>query len=246
MSLPRYTLVTGASGGIGLELVKYFLQHGEDKIACHYHTSADKLAETLAAGGLDPQRHLFQADLTSETDVRNMRAAIHDRFGTLWGLVNLAGRSSNSMMWKLTLADFRDVLEGNVVTTFLTCREFVPEMRDAGGGRIVNISSVVASIGAVGAAHYGAAKAAVSGLTRSMALEVANKNITVNTVSLGYFEHGMIALVPPDILARIKTGIPLARLGKGSEVASLIFYLLGEESAFVTGQTLHANGGQYL
>ena len=246
LPIPGYTLITGASGGIGLEVLQHLLKSGESRVFCQYRSSSEELRAVLERYDLDPQEHMCRADMTVESDVLALKEYVRDRAGTLWGLVNLMGRSSNAMIWKTSLAEFRSIFEDNVVTMFLASREFIPQMREASGGRIINVSSVVANIGAVGAAHYAAAKAAVNGFTKSMSMELVNKGITANTIALGYFEHGMIKSIPENILSEIVGRIPMRRLGRGSEVGALVTYLLSEESEYLTGQTLHINGGQYL
>ncbi len=173
-----------------------------------------------------------------------MKTDIFSQWGGLWGLVNLAGASTNGMSWKLAAEDFRRVTEDNLVSTFLTTKAFLPEMRNAGRGRIVNISSIVGHTGVPGAAHYCAAKAGIDGFTRATALEVANKNITVNSISLGYFEYGLIEQVPKEQVDAIRAAIPLKRLGKAEDIGALLAYLLSADSGFMTGQTIHLNGGQ--
>jgi NAD(P)-dependent dehydrogenase (short-subunit alcohol dehydrogenase family) len=125
-------------------------------------------------------------------------------------------------------------------------RQFLPLMREARRGRIINFSSVVANIGAPGASHYAAAKAAIQGFTKSVALEVASRGITVNSIALGYFGYGLIDSVSPEMQRDLKQKIPLGRFGAAPELAGVIEYLLGDAGAYVTGQAFHINGGQFL
>ncbi len=240
------TLITGSNGGMGSNLVGYLLESGDRNIVCHYRGSGDRVRKVLEANGMDVERHLVHADLTNEDEVRALHEEVQQRFGCVWGIVNLAGASTNAVSWKLSVADFRRVLDANLLTTFLTVREFIPEMRAAGRGRIINISSVVAHVGAFGASHYAAAKSAVLGLTRSLAIELVSKNITVNALSLGYFEYGMINDVPGPELEQIRSRIPMNRLGRVNELGGMIRFLLNEDSSYVTGQSIHINGGQFM
>lgn len=238
----RTVLVTGANGGIGLGVTEALIELGY-RVACAYHTGRSRLDEMLKRYDLDPARHCFQADLTNEADVSEMHAGIARHFGPLWGLINVAGGSSNAMSWKMTAGDFRSVIEMNLVSTFLCVREFAPEMRERGAGRIVNISSVVGETGIAGASHYAAAKAGIVGFTKSIALELAQRHVTANTIALGYFDVGLIESVPADIRARILEQIPWRRLGTAAEVAGLVAYLLSDAAEYATGQTFSLNGG---
>jgi len=245
LSFPGAIVVTGANGGLGSTLVENLLASGVTNLACQYRSNVDTIAGILEAYSLSPEDHLFQAELTVERDVQLMEADIKNRLGVPWGLVNLAGGSTNRMSWKLSLADFNSIVQGNLVSTFLTTRAFLPGMRQQGGGRIINISSVLAHSGMPGASHYCAAKAAIEGFTRAVALEAASKGVTVNALALGYFNKGIIAEVPADILEIVKSQIPLRRLGDAAEIFPLISYLLSSQSAFMTGQVIHLNGGLY-
>lgn len=239
----RPVLVTGANGGIGRGIVRSLLQHGYRDVACHYHTDDAHLRDVLAAYDLDPAKHAHAADLTREDDVAAMHAAFASRFGPFWGIVNVAGASSNAMSWKMPLDEFRRILDANLISTFLCTRAYAPEMRERGAGRIVNVSSVVGEVGVAGASHYAAAKAGILGFTRATALELAPRGVTVNAVALGYFDVGLIESVPADMQQKLIETIPWRRFGNVEEIAALVRYLLSDEAAYATGQTLRLNGG---
>ena len=242
---PGPIVITGANGGLGSTLVSDLLDAGITNLACQYRSGVDTIAGILAEHGLNPVDHLFQAELTREEDVLALQSAIESRLGAPWGLVNLAGGSSNAMSWKMSLADFTNILHANLVSTFLTTRAFLPAMRERGGGRIINVSSIVAHTGVAGASHYCAAKAGIEGFTRAVAQEAASKKVTVNALALGYFDKGIISEVPEEILVGIKARIPMRRLGSASEIEPLVSYLLSPAAAFMTGQVIHLNGGHY-
>ncbi|HEY1450046.1 MAG TPA: SDR family oxidoreductase [Solirubrobacteraceae bacterium] len=241
----RAIVLTGASGGVGVALTDYLLANGFTRLVVQYNTSSDDLVLTLERHGLDPAKHAFGADLSAEEDVKTFGEQVRSAFGAPWGLINLAGSSSNALSWKLSLDDFQQVIANNLTTTFLACREFIPEMREAGGGRIVNTSSVVAFSGVAGAAHYCAAKSGVVGFTKAIARELASRNVTVNVMALGYFDYGMLYTVPEDLREGIRQQIPAQRFGSAAEIGGTLSHLLSDESAYTTGQILHINGGLY-
>lgn len=238
-------VVTGAGGGIGVALAGEMLARGTREVAFQHRSDAPELIEVVRSHGLDPERHCFRADLRDESDVRSLGAAVGEAFGPVWGLVNLAGSTSNALSWKLSLEDFDRVLGDSVVTTFLTCREFIPAMREARGGRIVNISSVVAFAGVAGASHYCAAKAGVVGFTKAIARELAGRNITANVLALGYFDYGMLYTVPDEMREGIRRQIPVDRFGGAREITGTIEHLLSDDAGYTTGQVVHINGGLY-
>ena len=238
-------LITGSNGGVGSRLVKYLLDSGARNLACHYRSGRESVAEALRQSGLDPDTHLFQAELTDEAQVRAMRLQIEKRLGSVTSLVNVAGASTNGVSWKLSLAAFIDIVNSNLLSAFLCSREFIPSMRERSWGRIINFSSIVGFTGVAGASHYCAAKAGLVGLTKALALELANKNITVNAIALGYFAFGLINDVPAELQAQIRARIPVGRFGEANDIGSTVKLLLDEESAFLTGQVVHLNGGQF-
>jgi 3-oxoacyl-[acyl-carrier protein] reductase len=241
----RTIILTGAGGGIGVALTDYLLAQGFTDLALQYRTSAEDLFAVVRRYGLDPDRHCFRAELSAEDEVAALGDDVRDRFGTPWSVINLAGSTSNGMSWKLSLEEFRRVLDSSLTATFLVCREFIPSMREAGGGRIVNTSSIVAFNGAAGAAHYGAAKAGVVGFTKSLARELASRQITANVMALGYFGYGMLYTVPEDLREGIRQQIPAGRFGRAAEIGATVAHLLSDDGAYTTGQTLHINGGMY-
>jgi NAD(P)-dependent dehydrogenase (short-subunit alcohol dehydrogenase family) len=245
MATDDLVLITGASGGLGVALTEHLLSAGWTNLVCQYRSRPERIAAVLSAAGLDPCERLLQADLTEEPQLGALHEAIRQSFGPVFGLVNLAGASSNGMSWKLSREQFQRVLDDNLLSAFLTCREFTPEMRERQRGRIVNVSSVVAYTGVAGAAHYAAAKAAVVGFSKSLALELAPKQIAVSIVALGYLNYGLIHSVPPEQQEQIKARIPARRFGAREELGGLITYLLSEAGAYAGGQVFHLNGGLY-
>ena len=245
LAFPGPILITGANGGLGAELTELFLEKGFTNIACQYRSSKDHIVSVLERYDLDPERHCLFADLADEENVAQMRVKFEERFGPIWGLINLAGGSTNGLSWKLSKADFLKAIEDNLLSAFLCAKEFIPTMRKNGGGRIINTSSVVGFTGVAGASHYSAAKAGIAGLTKSLSLELAKKNITVNAIALGYFNTGLINILTPELQQYYKDLIPLHRFGTPAEIFGLLNYLLGPEGGYLNGQTLHLNGGLY-
>jgi NAD(P)-dependent dehydrogenase (short-subunit alcohol dehydrogenase family) len=242
----KVILITGAGGGLGCGLVTGLIDAGYKNIACQFRSKINDLSKVLVDHELPPERHMFHADLTSEEDVRRLCEQVTAKFGHPWAIINVAGSSSNSMSWKLSLEDYRRVIDNNLTSTFLTCKQFIPGMRERGSGRIINVSSVVAHAGVPGAAHYCAAKAGIEGFTRSIALELAPKNVTANVLALGYFDTGIIDQVPLSAQEVIKNATPLKRFGSTNEFVGIVKYLLTESSQFMTGQVLNINGGYHL
>jgi 3-oxoacyl-[acyl-carrier protein] reductase len=238
-------LLTGANGGVGLALADHLLGSGVENLICQYRSRGEELFAMVRRHGLDPELSCVRADLSDEEQVQTLGDTIEERFGAIWGLVNLAGSTSNGVSWKLSLDDFRTVLSDSLITTFLTCRRFIPMMRDARGGRIVNVSSVVAFAGVAGASHYGAAKAGVVGYTKSIARELASRQVTANVLALGYYDYGMMYTIPDEIREQIRASIPVGRLGTAAEIGGMLAFLLSAEGAYTTGQILHVNGGLY-
>ena len=238
-------VVTGAGGGVGCQVAGHLLHNGWRNIALVCRRRKDEAEKLLAASRLPADKHLYLADLSDEQSVHQLAADISERLGPVAGLLNIAGSSSNGMSWKLSLEDVRRVIDDSFISTFLCTRAFLPGMRQRRLGAIINAGSIVGNTGAIGAAHYAAAKAAVAGFTKSVAREAASSGVTVNAVALGYFDCGLFEEIPAEIQNDIRQAIPLGRLGSASDLAIFEFLLTGAAS-YITGQTFHVNGGLYL
>lgn len=239
-----FVLVTGANGGIAQHVVRHLLSHGHRRVICHFRSSRENVDRTLEEFGLSTE-HAFQSDLCDEASVTHMRDRIQAMHGPVSALVNVAGSSSNAMSWKLQAGEFLRIINDSLLSTFLCCKAFTPAMREQRFGRIVNFSSIVGSTGIAGASHYAAAKAGITGFTKSIAQEVANRGITVNALALGYFDTGLIHSVPEPMQAEIRSRIPAGRFGMQDDVGAAVEYLIGPSASFLTGQVIHLNGGQY-
>lgn len=246
-SKDRLIVITGASGGLGSGLVENLLNAGHRNLVMQYRTCGlgyNDLMDIASQHELDELR-IVRADLTDEASTHLFAIETIANWGAPWALINLAGASTNVMSWKMTAQEFKDIVDANLLTTFMACKEFIPSMREAGRGRIINTSSIVGSTGVVGAAHYCAAKAGIIGLTKALALELAPKNITVNAMSLGYFDCGLIGHLNGNAQTSIIDKTPLKKLGTTREMSGLVRFLISDDSSFTTGQSLHMNGGLF-
>ncbi len=236
----RSIIITGAGGGLGIHLVGYLLQKlpPDVRLYCQYRNRG---ADVLAAIDPDKRCRLHQCDLTDAVAASELigRASDDDQ---LWGVVNLAGGSVTAMAKDVSGNDFLNTLEQNVVTAHNVNRRAAEMMKD--GGRIINISSIVATKGAIGATPYAAAKAAIEGYTISLALELARRRITVNALALGFFADGLISQIPLATIEKIVATIPMRRLGNPStDLGAAVRFLLSDETPYITGQTIAVNGG---
>ena len=240
--MTKTLLLTGASGGVGRELIKPLADAGYN-LALHYHEKIDELEAEIDRVKPKVKVACFKADLTRESDVVEMIDSINSHFGGVDVLVNNAGISLNAMSWKMDLVDWQKSLDTNLTTAFLCTKHVIPNMRKNEWGRIIHVSSVVAQIGVAGASAYAASKSALFGFTKSVAKEVANKNITVNTMSYGYLDAGMINSLSEEFQEELKNQIPQHRLGPVENVAQTILFLASPEANYITGQTININGG---
>lgn len=242
----QVAIVTGGSRGLGRHISRALAEAGAH-VAIVFQQQLERAEqvrdEIRSAGG---RADVFRADVSCEDDVEGMVARVSDQLSRIDVLVNNAGISTSGISWKLELEDWRRVLDVNASGTFLCIKHVLPFMRSQGTGRIINIVSVVGQTGMPGTAAYSASKAAVIGLTKTIAREVANKGITVNALALGYFEEGLLYTIPTEHRAKILEQIPLGRFGDPSELTWIVRALCAPEAAYITGSVVNVNGGFYM
>lgn len=239
----RIALVTGASRGIGRAIAIRLAEEGCD-VAVNYNASKDAAEEVvMVIRGTGRRSVAVQADVASPEQVGSMVTKVEGELGPVDILVNNAGIHKHHRSWEMSVEDWDRIIGVNLTGTYLTSRLLGPRMAERGWGRIVNISSIVADIGSDHEAHYTASKAGVHGLTRSLALELSPKGVTVNAVSPGWIRTDMTADVTEEEMDEAVAEIPMGRIGEPDEIASVVAYLSSPESSYVTGQVLHVNGG---
>jgi len=227
-------LIIGSSGGLGTELISFF-SNKNFKLALHYNNNKPNEVPENA--------RTYRADIGDESQVSEMIEAVKEDFDTIDIVINNAGVSKSEMSWKADKSNWDETIAVNLTGPFLVSKYVIPLMRENGFGRIIFMSSIVAQTGFVGTTAYAASKAGLLGLTKSLSKEVANKNITVNAIALGYFNAGMINDVSEDMQENLIRQIPVGKLGPPDELAKLIDYLIDDSSSYLTGQTLNLNGG---
>ena len=241
----RNILLIGASGGLGKHFTAGLAKAGYN-MALHYNDKEDELKSTLPQlNSFNIKNKTYKADITSENDVKNMIAKVNDDFGSVDVLINNAGISLDGVSWKLELESWNKVLAVNLTGPFLCIKHVLPLMKKNNWGRIINMSSVVSQIGVPGTAAYAVSKSGLSGLTKTVAKEVSKNNITINTISLGYFKAGMLYQISEELREQIKMTIPKKEFGDPEDLVSCVLYLTGEHSGYITGQTININGGLY-
>ncbi|MDQ2095261.1 3-oxoacyl-[acyl-carrier-protein] reductase [Rhodalgimonas zhirmunskyi] len=238
----KCALVTGASGGIGGAIAKAL--HGAGATVALSGTRVEPL-EALAAE-LGGRAHVLPCNLSDAAAVDTLPKQAIEAMGALDILVNNAGITRDQVFMRMSDEDWQSVLDVNLTSTMRLCRAVMRPMMKARWGRIVNISSIVGATGNPGQANYAASKAGMVGMTKSIAYEVASRGITANAIAPGFIATAMTDKLTDDQKAKINAQIPAARMGKPEEIAAAVLYLASEEAGYVTGATLHVNGGMAM
>ncbi len=237
-------LITGASGGIGTSLSKVFSSTNANLFLLG--SSNEKISKLQRE--LPPKENInyFSVDLGQRENVNNFCDSIINDYGGISVVINNAGINQDSIFMRMSDSAWDNVFAVNLDASMVICRKFLRGMIKNKWGRIVNISSVVASTGNPGQSNYVAAKGALNGLTKSMALEVATRGITVNCISPGFIDTAMTAKLTDDQKSKITEKIPMGRMGSGDDISSLALFLVSNEASYITGQNIHVNGGLFL
>ena len=238
----KTALVTGASGGIGAAIARAL--HGQGASVGLSGTRVAPLEEL--AGDLGERAHVLPCDLSDREAVEALPKQAAEAMGSVDILVNNAGITRDNLFMRMSDEDWEAVLNVNLTSTMRLCRGVVRGMMKARWGRIVNISSVVGATGNPGQANYAASKAGMVGLSKSLAYEVASRGITVNCVAPGFITTAMTDKLTEDQKAGILGQVPAGRMGEAGEIAAAVAFLASPEAAYVTGATLHVNGGMAM
>jgi 3-oxoacyl-[acyl-carrier protein] reductase len=242
----KSALVTGASRGIGRAIAIALAEAGAD-VAVNYSGSEAAAAETVkAVEALGRKAIMVKANVGKAAEFDEMVAAAIEAFGKLDILVNNAGITRDNLIMRMKESEFDEVIETNLKGVFNGLKAVTRSMMKQRSGRIINISSVVGVLGNAGQANYVAAKAGVIGLTKSAAKELASRGITVNTVAPGFIESDMTDKLPAEYREKLLGEIPIGRMGRPEDIAAAVVYLASDAASYMTGQTIHVDGGMYM
>ena len=234
-------LITGATGGIGNALVKKFLSLDGTVLATGTNTEKlDSLKKEF------PNISVLKFDISDHSKIEDFIENVSSQLVGLDVLVNNAGINMDNLSLRMKDDEWKKVIDLNLGSTFFLCKYGIKKMLKNKYGRIVNITSVVGHTGNLGQSNYAASKAAIIGMSKSLAIEYAKKNITINCVSPGFIQSKMTDGIVESIKAVLTSRIPMAKLGKGEDVANTVAFLSSDAASYITGQTIHVNGGMYM
>jgi len=234
-------LITGATGGIGHSLVKKFYELGSVILATG--TNEDKL-DQLKKEFKNIKIKAFKLD--QHTEIENFINSCHSELGSIDILINNAGITSDNISIRLTEENWKKVIDINLTSTFLMCKHAIKKMLKNKQGKIINITSIVAHTGNLGQANYAASKAGIIGFSKSLAIEYAKKKININCISPGFIKTEMTDKINEEFKNILISRIPRGDLGNGEDIANCSVFLASEMSDYITGETIHVNGGMYM
>lgn len=242
----KLAIITGGTRGIGKQIALTFAKEGYN-IAINYRTENEDLKNTKKEIEENNVKcFTFQGDVTNFKDCEQFVKQIVEEFGNIDVLVNNAGITRDTLLMRMKEEDFKQVIDTNLIGTFNVTKNVISYMMKARSGRIINISSVVGISGNAGQTNYSASKAGIIGFTKSLAKEVASRNITVNAVAPGFIETQMTAVLKEDIKEDIAKKIPLKRMGTPQDVANVVKFLASSDSSYITGQVINIDGGMLM
>jgi 3-oxoacyl-[acyl-carrier protein] reductase len=244
-TVKKIALVTGASRGIGKAIADQLAQDGITVIGtATTENGAEKITERFRAAGFTGKGMML--DVKNAEAVETVVKAIQDEYGTITVLVNNAGVTKDNLLMRMKEEEWNDVIDTNLGAIYRVSKACLRGMMKVRWGRIINITSVVGAMGNAGQSNYAASKAGAAGFARSLAAEVGSRNITVNSVAPGFIDTDMTHALPEEQKQALLSRIPLGRLGKPEEIAALVGFLASDAAGYISGETIHANGGMYM
>ncbi len=244
--MEKSALITGATRGIGKQIAITLAKQGYN-IALNYRKENEELENTKKEiEEIGVQVLAVKGDVSNFEDCENFVKQVIERFGQIDVLVNNAGITKDMLLMRMKKEDFEQVIDTNLVGTFNVTKNVVPYMMKARSGRIINISSVVGIAGNAGQTNYSASKAGIIGFTKSLAKEIASRNILVNAIAPGFIETNMTDILKDDVKQEIAKNIPLKRMGTAQDVANVVKFLASDDSSYITGQVINVDGGMLM
>ena len=244
--MDKCALITGATRGIGKQIAITLAKQGYN-IALNYRKENEELENTKKEiEEIGVQVLAVKGDVANFEECENFVKQVIERFGQIDVLVNNAGITKDMLLMRMKKEDFEQVIDTNLVGTFNVTKNVVPYMMKARSGRIINISSVVGISGNAGQTNYSASKAGIIGFTKSLAKEIASRNIFVNAVAPGFIETNMTDVLKDDVKQEIAKNIPLKRMGTAQDVANIVKFLASDDSSYITGQVINVDGGMLM
>jgi len=241
----KIALVTGASRGIGQAIAQKLGQHGAIVVGtATTENGADAISQYLNKANIQGMGIVL--NVNDADQINNAIATVRNQFGDIEILVNNAGITRDNLLVRMKDEEWDDIMETNLKSAFRLSRAVLRAMMKARYGRIINISSVVGSIGNIGQTNYAAAKAGIFGFSKSLAREVGSRNITVNSVAPGFIDTDMTRALSDEQQQSLIQHVPLGRLGRSEDVASAVAFLASSAAGYITGTTLHVNGGMFM
>ena len=240
----KIVLITGANRGIGHSIMSAFINAGYIEVGTsRSDDGVKKINDTIG----DPSKGCgVKMDVTSENDIQSANKLIRDRFGITTILINNAGVTKDNLLMRMSSEEWNDVIDTNLNSLYRVTKEFIREMMKQKTGRIINISSVVGMSGNAGQSNYSSSKSAIYGFTKSLAKEVASRNITVNAISPGFIETDMTDKLSDEQKQAIMSAIPLSRMGSAKDIADITLFLASDSASYITGENINVNGGLYM
>ena len=244
--MEKCALITGATRGIDKQIAITLAKQGYN-IALNYRKENEELENTKKEiEEIGVQVLAVKGDVANFEECENFVKQVIERFGQIDVLVNNAGITKDMLLMRMKKEDFEQVIDTNLVGTFNVTKNVVPYMMKARSGRIINISSVVGISGNAGQTNYSASKAGIIGFTKSLAKEIASRNILVNSVAPGFIETNMTDVLKDDVKQEIAKNIPLKRMGTAQDVANVVKFLASDDSSYITGQVINVDGGMLM